>query len=62
MGMWLMLQQDNADDYVLATGESHTVREFIETAFLEINVIIEWKGNGVKENKCIIVRQARYCY
>ena len=48
-GMWLMLQQDNADDYVLATGESHTVREFIETAFLEINVIIEWKGNGVDE-------------
>ena len=36
-----MLQQDNADDYVLATGESHTVREFIEIAFLEINVIIE---------------------
>ena len=48
-GMWLMLQQDNADDYVLATGESHTVREFIETAFLEINVIIEWKGTGVDE-------------
>jgi len=47
--MWLMLQQDNADDYVLATGDSHTVREFIETAFLEINVIIEWKGSGVDE-------------
>ena len=51
-GMWLMLQQDNADDYVLATGESHTVREFIETAFLEINVIIEWKGTGVDEVGC----------
>jgi len=48
-GMWLMLQQDNADDYVLATGESHTVREFIENAFSEINVIIEWKGTGVDE-------------
>ena len=36
-GMWMMLQQDKADDYVLATGESHTVREFIETAFSQIN-------------------------
>ena len=48
-GMWKMLQVDKPDDYVLATGDSHTVREFIETAFLEINVIIEWKGSGVDE-------------
>ena len=48
-GMWMMLQQDKADDYVLATGESHTVREFIETAFSQINEVIEWKGNGVNE-------------
>ena len=48
-GMWMMLQQDKADDYVLATGESHTVREFIEAAFLQINEVIEWKGNGVEE-------------
>ena len=48
-GMWMMLQQDKADDYVLATGESNTVREFIETAFLQINEIIEWKGTGVNE-------------
>ena len=48
-GMWMMLQQDKADDYVLATGESYTVREFIETAFLQINEIIEWKGTGVNE-------------
>ena len=48
-GMWMMLQQDKADDYVLATGESYTVREFIETAFLQINEVIEWKGTGVNE-------------
>ena len=48
-GMWMMLQQDKADDYVLATGESHTVREFIETAFSQINEVIEWKGTGVNE-------------
>ena len=47
--MWMMLQQDKADDYVLATGESHTVREFIETAFSQINEVIEWKGTGVNE-------------
>ena len=48
-GMWMMLQQDKADDYVLATGESHTVREFIETAFSQINEVIEWKGTGANE-------------
>tara|TARA_E500000331_G_scaffold130053_1_gene127324 strand:- start:3710 stop:4786 length:1077 start_codon:yes stop_codon:yes gene_type:complete len=48
-GMWMMLQQDKADDYVLATGESHTVREFIETAFSQINEVIEWKDTGVNE-------------
>jgi GDPmannose 4,6-dehydratase len=48
-GMWMMLQKDDPDDYVLATGESHTVREFIEAAFLQINEIIEWKGSGAEE-------------
>ncbi len=48
-GMWMMLQKDKADDYVLATGESHTVREFIEAAFSQINEIIVWKGTGVDE-------------
>ncbi|MDG2001558.1 MAG: GDP-mannose 4,6-dehydratase [Alphaproteobacteria bacterium] len=48
-GMWMMLQQDKADDYVIATGESHTVREFIETAFSQIDEVIEWKGTGVNE-------------
>jgi len=48
-GMWLMLQQDKPDDYVLATGENHSVREFIELAFAEIGVTIEWKGSGANE-------------
>jgi GDPmannose 4,6-dehydratase len=48
-GMWMMLQQDEPDDYVLATGESHSVRDFIERAFGEIGIVIEWKGKGLKE-------------
>src|SRR5215472_5229102 len=48
-GMWMMLQQDEPDDYVLATGESHSVRDFVERAFAEIGIMIEWKGMGVKE-------------
>lgn len=48
-GMWRMLQQDKPDDYVLATGETHSIREFCELAFKEIGVDIEWTGAGVKE-------------
>jgi hypothetical protein len=48
-GMWRMMQQDQADDYVLATGETHSVREFVEAAFGEIGVAIEWRGSGVAE-------------
>jgi GDPmannose 4,6-dehydratase len=48
-GMWLMLQQDEPDDYVLATGESHSVREFVERAFAEIDIEIKWQGKGVDE-------------
>jgi GDPmannose 4,6-dehydratase len=48
-GMWLMLQQKKADDYVLATGETHTVREFIEKAFETVGINIVWKGKGVDE-------------
>ncbi len=43
--MWLMLQKDFADDYVIATGETHTVREFVELAFKEVNIDIEWRGS-----------------
>jgi GDPmannose 4,6-dehydratase len=46
---WLMLQQDKPQDYVIATGETHTVREFVETAFKEINIKIDWQGVGVNE-------------
>jgi GDPmannose 4,6-dehydratase len=48
-GMWLMLQQDEPDDYVLATGEAHSVREFVEIAFAHIGRHIEWRGEGVEE-------------
>jgi GDPmannose 4,6-dehydratase len=48
-GMWLMLQQDEPDDYVLATNECHTVREFVEKAFALRGFNIKWKGEGVNE-------------
>ena len=47
--MWLMLQQDNPDDYVIATGETRTVREFAEAAFAAVDIQLEWKGQGVEE-------------
>jgi len=48
-GMWLMLQQEAPDDYVLATGESHSVREFVERAFAAIDRPLTWRGEGVDE-------------
>ena len=48
-GMWLMLQQDKADDYVLATGEVHSVREFVDLAFAAVGIKIKWSGKGVGE-------------
>lgn len=48
-GMHLMLQQDKADDYVLATGETHTIRELIELAYNVVDIQIEWEGEGEKE-------------
>lgn len=48
-GMWLMMQQDEPDDFVLATGELHSVREFIEKAFAHVGVAVEWRGEGVDE-------------
>tara|TARA_B110000438_G_scaffold86074_1_gene85489 strand:- start:1144 stop:2220 length:1077 start_codon:yes stop_codon:yes gene_type:complete len=66
-GMWLMLQQNQPDDYVLATGEAYTVRDFIENAFLEIGETIVWKGKGEEEiglskntNKILIEVDKRY--
>lgn len=46
--MWLMLQQEGPDDYVVGTGESHTVKDLVETAFSYMNVQLEWKGTGVE--------------
>jgi len=46
---WLMLQQDQPDDYVIATGEQHSVREFCERAFLEAGIKLAWKGQGITE-------------
>jgi GDPmannose 4,6-dehydratase len=47
--MWLMLQQDHPDDYVISSGETHSVREFTELAFKELGIDIEWHGKGVEE-------------
>ena len=48
-GMWMILQQDEPDDFVFATGETHPVREFVEFAFAEIGREIEWRGQGADE-------------
>lgn len=48
-GMWLMLQQNEPDDYVLATGANRSVRDFVETAFRQVGRRIEWRGSGVDE-------------
>jgi GDPmannose 4,6-dehydratase len=48
-GMWQIVQQPKPDDYVLATGEAHSVREFIELAFRYVNISIEWDGAGENE-------------
>ena len=47
--MWMMLQHDTPEDYVIATGETHTVREFVEAAFKHVDVEIEWQGEGEDE-------------
>lgn len=46
---WLMLQQDEPKDYVIATGQTHTVREFVEVAFKEVGIDIKWQGTGINE-------------
>ncbi|MGB0683967.1 MAG: GDP-mannose 4,6-dehydratase [Magnetovibrionaceae bacterium] len=48
-GMWRILQADKADDYVLATGEAHSVRDFVENAFKAVDTAITWKGEGLEE-------------
>jgi GDPmannose 4,6-dehydratase len=63
---WLMLQQDEPDDYVIATGVEHSVREFVELAALQLNMPITWQGKGDQEkgydtqDRCIVAIDPRY--
>ena len=66
-GMWLIVQQPDPDDYVLATGETHSVREFVELAFAEVGRTIEWTGKGADEKaidaatgKAVVEVDSRY--
>jgi GDPmannose 4,6-dehydratase len=66
-GMWLMLQQDEPDDYVLATGETTEVRTFVEWAFEDVGIQLRWEGDGVDERgycsasgKCLVEVDPRY--
>lgn len=65
--MWLMLQQEDPDDFVIATGEQHSVREFVEIAADELGIRIRWEGDGVEEKgfddasgQCIVEIDPRY--
>ena len=67
-GMWRILQQELPDDYVLATGETHTVREFVELAFRQIDRRLQWKGEGLNEHgvcqrtgKTLVALDPAYC-
>lgn len=66
-GMWLILQQDTADDYVLATGETTEVRQFVQWAFEDVGIALEWRGSGVDEKgydtqsgRCLVEVDPRY--
>ena len=65
--MWLMLQQDEPDDYVIATGKQYSVREFAEMAARHYNMNLEWSGEGVNEvgidtntGKTVIIVNSKY--
>jgi GDPmannose 4,6-dehydratase len=58
--MWMMLQHSKPDDYIIASGEEHTVREFTECAFKEIGIKIRWKGRGIEE-KGIDEKMGKIC-
>jgi GDPmannose 4,6-dehydratase len=66
-GMWLMLQQNEPDDYVLATGKTTSVREFVEWSFSEVGIKIDWRGSGADEKgfdstngRCLVEVDPRY--
>lgn len=58
-GMWLMLQQDRADDYVLATGQTYSVRVFVEKAFAEVGIEIAWNGKGGVDEQGVDAKTGR---
>jgi GDPmannose 4,6-dehydratase len=64
--MWLMLQQKNPQDFVIATGEQYSVRDFVKESAIELGIALTWKGNGVEEKaydatgKCVICVDPRY--
>ena len=66
LAQWLMLQQDKPDDYVIATGEQHSVRDFVNAAAAELGITLRWEGAGTGEQgldangKCIVAVDARY--
>lgn len=62
MCQWLMLQQDRPEDYIIGTGESHTVREFLELAFNYVGIEIEWKGKGIHQKGIIKSLDCRHQY
>jgi GDPmannose 4,6-dehydratase len=51
--MWLMLQQEKPDDYIIATGETHSVKEFVNLAFNRVGMELEWRGGGVNEKRIL---------
>jgi GDPmannose 4,6-dehydratase len=64
---WIMLQQEEPEDFVIATGEQHSVREFVEVAANQIDIKIRWEGTGIDErgydiatNACIVAVDPRY--
>ena len=63
---WLMLQQEKAEDFVIASGEQHSVRDFVDAAAAEVDISITWQGNGVEEKgydaegNCIVAVDERY--
>ncbi|ESX80672.1 MULTISPECIES: GDP-mannose 4,6-dehydratase [unclassified Mesorhizobium] len=66
-GMWMMMQQDQPDDYVLATGKTTPVRQFVEWVFEDVGVELEWRGEGVDEKgydvetgRCLVQVDPRY--
>ena len=62
MCQWLMLQQDMPEDYIIGTGECHTVREFLELAFNYVGIEIEWKGKGIHQKGIIKSLDCRHQY